>query len=115
MVTDRPSSTQAEPSPMTRRVWKGVHRKRSSRAGIVLRMGCWGRVGTVGMQPSLLAGCLFRTGCGAVFACLVLPVARVRILVGRVAGRHEHDRAPGPEQDVLAFRPWQKSTSGTGR
>ena len=49
IVTDRPSSTHAAPSPMTRRVWKGVQRKRSSRAGIVLRIGCWGRVATVAM------------------------------------------------------------------
>src|ERR1700761_6941662 len=40
IVTDSPSRTQAVPSPRTRRVWKGVQRSRSSRAGMVLRIGC---------------------------------------------------------------------------
>src|ERR1700722_13591796 len=40
MVMDRPSSTQAVPRPRTRRVWNGDHRSRSSRAGMVLRIGC---------------------------------------------------------------------------
>ncbi len=40
MVTDRPSRIQAVPRPRTSRVWNGVQRSRSSRAGIVLRIGC---------------------------------------------------------------------------
>src|SRR5689334_23758278 len=39
-VTDRPSRIQAVPRPRTSRVWNGVQRSRSSRAGIVLRIGC---------------------------------------------------------------------------
>src|SRR6201989_1480813 len=39
-VTDRPSRIQAVPRPRTSRVGHGVQRSRSSRAGIVLRIGC---------------------------------------------------------------------------
>jgi hypothetical protein len=37
IVTDRPSRTQAVLSPRTSRGWNGGQRRRSSRAGIVLR------------------------------------------------------------------------------
>src|ERR1700733_2777533 len=47
IVTDRPSSTQAVPRPRTSRVWNGDQRRRSSRAGIVLRIGCCSVVATV--------------------------------------------------------------------
>src|ERR1700683_3139140 len=43
IVTDRPSRTHAVPRPRTSRVWNGDQRRRSSRAGIVLRIG-WGPV-----------------------------------------------------------------------
>jgi hypothetical protein len=55
IVMDRPSRTQAVPSPRTRRVWNGDQRSRSRRAGIVLRIGCcciWAAV-VIG-TPSIL-------------------------------------------------------------
>jgi hypothetical protein len=40
IVISRPSRIQAVPSPSTRRVWNGDQRSLSSRAGMVLRIGC---------------------------------------------------------------------------
>ena len=65
IVIDRPSSIQAVPRPRTRRVWNGDQRSRSSRAGIVLRIGCCCCVVTVVMRGTSSAYCLARrTGCG---------------------------------------------------
>src|SRR5580704_1861663 len=89
IVTDRPSRTQAVPRPRTRRVWNGDQRRRSRRAGIVLRIGCCCCVTTVVMRGSP------RSVGGLV---LGLPDA------GAVT-RDEHDGALGFEKDVLADRP----------
>jgi hypothetical protein len=40
IVISRPSRIHAVPSPSTSRVWNGDQRSRSSRAGMVLRIGC---------------------------------------------------------------------------
>jgi len=50
IVISRPSRIQAVPSPSTSRVWNGDQRSRSSRAGIVLRIGCGSFVATVVMS-----------------------------------------------------------------
>src|SRR5580704_3281530 len=56
IVMDRPSRTQAVPSPRTRRVWNVDQRSRSRRAGIVLRIGCCrGVVTVITIRPSSLA------------------------------------------------------------
>ena len=51
IVMDRPSRTQAVPSPRTRRVWNGDQRSRSRRAGIVLRIGCCVVASVVMLSP----------------------------------------------------------------
>ena len=88
IVTDRPSRTQAVPRPRTRRVWNGDQRRRSSRAGIVLRIGCCCCVATVVMRGTSSADCLV-----------------VGVLATRAIARYEHDGALGFEKDVLADRP----------
>src|ERR1700722_3621386 len=55
IVTDRPSRTQAVPRPRTKRVWNGDQRSRSSRAGMVLRIGCRMVLTVITIRPSSLA------------------------------------------------------------
>src|SRR5580658_9918902 len=57
IVISRPSRIHAVPSPSTSRVWNGDQRSLSSRAGIVVRIGCCCLVATVVMPCASVLAC----------------------------------------------------------
>jgi hypothetical protein len=81
IVISRPSRIQAVPGPSTSRVWNGDQRSRSSRAGMVLRIGCCSFVAMVVMRRQIPQRRLLRRR-----PCALLLLGEDPVNVGRILG-----------------------------